>query len=81
MRDRLSGNFRAVWRHHEVCLAARRAAGSPAGLILVDADSSCNIAEVENVSFAIKVGKVYEPARIEQAILLRHRQPESIDNE
>ena len=44
------------------------AAGKLADMILIDGDPSTRIADIENVDVVIKGGKVYDPAKIEQAL-------------
>jgi imidazolonepropionase-like amidohydrolase len=44
------------------------AAGKLADMILIDGDPAARISDIENVDLVIKGGKVYEPAKIEQAL-------------
>jgi imidazolonepropionase-like amidohydrolase len=43
-------------------------AGKLADLILVDGDPSTQIADINKVTLVMKGGRIYEPARIEQAL-------------
>jgi amidohydrolase family protein len=44
------------------------AAGKFADMVLVDGDPVANIADIEKIDTVIKGGKVYEPAKLEQAL-------------
>jgi len=44
------------------------APGKLADLILVDGDPSVNISDIERVSLVMRGGRIYDPARIEQAL-------------
>ena len=44
------------------------APGKLADLILVDGDPSTQIADIDKVSLVMKGGRIFDPARIEQAL-------------
>jgi imidazolonepropionase-like amidohydrolase len=51
------------------------AAGKLADLILVDGDPSVHIGDLDHVALVMKGGRIYDPARIEQALGIAPRDP------
>ena len=51
------------------------AAGKLADLILVDGDPSTQIADINKVALVMKGGRIYDPARVEQALGIAPRDP------
>ena len=51
------------------------AAGKLADLILVDGDPSVHIGDIDHVALVMKGGRIYDPARIEQALGIAPRDP------